>query len=399
MPQAAADQVGCSMHGFSNLFSRVLVDDGGWGGPQTLGCADLNDSGGQPMKVRTKTWLSATIGLAAFSIGGAAGAQCGSVCAHPPAPPPPPPPPSACCSPPPAPDFPAGGFGGGNFNLNVNINGNSNSNSNSNFNSASSLLRGRGGGDVFVSGGGGGAFFNVEQPYPTVIQGINVEGAAMAQLIQVPVTMARLAASRVVIRAVCIDDRNIPHPAAQVQPGREVAEGYEGEIYRCIAGSRLQVTYADFLNEDINFDRGQTLICAKGESLWYRRGHASTGATQAAAFSADQYGQMYAEAYAELYAQQGGMGGPVTVRTEGGESYSGGGMAIGGGEMICAAQRPERDCNERSLLRRYGAGVKILTLWREEYYTEYHEQIVQAESSVSFSSSLTLDGGVGGRVF
>lgn len=359
------------------------------------------------MKLRTKTWLPATIGLAAFSMGGAALAQCNSgctptpppvaCCTPPPAPPSPPEPPSACCRPPPAPDYPGGGFGGGNFNLNVNIN----ANANSNVNSSSNLIRARGAGDVYVSGGGG-AYFNVDQPYPTVIQGINVEGAAMAQVVQVPVTLARWTASRMVIQAVCIDDRNIPHPASQVQPGRDVAEDYEGEIYRCIAGSRLQVTYADYLNDLVNFDRGQTLLCGKGESLWYRRArggqYQAGGAAQAASYTAEQYSQMYAEAYGQMYAQQGGMSGPVSVRTEGGGGQMAGG-AMGGGEMICATQRPERDCNERSLLRRYGAGIKVLTLWREEYYTEYQEQIVQAASGIAVGSSLTLDGGVGGRVF
>lgn len=359
------------------------------------------------MKLRTKTWLPATIGLAAFSMGGAALAQCNSgctppppaCCSPPPAPPSPPEPPSGCCRPPPAPDYPGGGFGGGNFNLNVNINGNSNSNLNSNENLIRARGAGGGGGDVYVSGGGG-AYFNVDQPYPTVIQGMNVESAAMAQVVQVPIQMSRWMASRVVIQAVCIDDRNIPHPASQVQPGRDVAEDYEGEIYRCIAGSRLQVTYADYLNELVNFDRGQTMLCGKGESLWYRRSRGGHGAAQAAAYTAEQYSTMYSEAYSEMYAQQGGMSGPVTVRTEGGGGQiAGGGMAVGGGEMICAAQKPERDCNERSLLRRYGAGIKVLTLWREEFYTEYQEQIVQSAAAVSVSSSLTLDGGVGGRVF
>ena len=39
------------------------------------------------MKLRTKTWLPATIGLAAFSMGGAALAQCNSGCTPPPLPP------------------------------------------------------------------------------------------------------------------------------------------------------------------------------------------------------------------------------------------------------------------------------------------------------------------------
>lgn len=367
------------------------------------------------MKLRTTTWLPAAIGLAALATGGEALAQCGSGCGTPTPPPPPPPspaccqpppappsppePPSACCRPPPAPDYPSGG---GNFNLNVNVNANANANANSNEN----LLRARGFSSLSGSyGGGGGAYFNVDQPYPTVIQGLNVEGAAAAaaQVIQTPVTMARWVAARVVIRAVCIDDRNVPHPASQVQPGRDVADGYEGELYRCLAGTRLQVSWADYVNEAaINFDRGETMMCAKGESLWYRRGGGHM-AQQAASYSAEQYSQMYAEAYGQMYAGQGGMPGQVTVRTEGGHGaemaggYGYGGH--GGGVMVCAPQKPERDCNERSLLRRYGAGIKVLTLWREEYYTEYQQQVVQAAAAATTSYSLTLDGGVGGRAF
>jgi hypothetical protein len=351
------------------------------------------------MKLRTTTWLPAAVGLAALVGGSEAMAQCNSgctptppsCCTQPPAPPPPPPPPSACCTPPPAPNYPSGG---GNFNLNVNINTNANSNANSNENliraSGFSSLSSRG-----YYGGGGGAYFNVDQPYPTVIQGLNVEGAQAAQVVRTPITLSRWMASRVVIRAVCIDDRNVPHPASQVQPGREVADGYEGEIYRCIAGTRLQVTWADYLNEIADFDRGQTLLCAKGESLWYRRrsGH---GSAQAAGYTAEQYAQMYSQAYGEMYAGQGGAPGRVTVRTDGGAEITGGHE---GGEMICAVQKPERDCNERSLLRRYGAGIKVLTLWREEFYTEYREEVVQTAVAASAGYSLTLDGGVGGRAF
>ncbi len=62
-------------------------------------------------------------------------------------------------------------------------------------------------------------------------------------------------------------------------------------------------------------------------------------------------------------------------------------------------QRAERDCNERSLLRRYGAGIKILMWVREETYTEYREEVVQQAGSSIVGATIMLDGGVGGRVF
>lgn len=329
------------------------------------------------MRVRIKIRLLSALGaLSLGAVAGAAGAQCNtgcvppptpSCCQPPPAPPTPPSPPNGCCQLPPPPN---GNFNG-NFNVNVNVNANVNANANANANSNSSSIRARGAGDVYI-GGGGGAYFSVDQPYPTVIQGLNVEGSA-SQVIQKAVERSRWAFSRVVIQAMCIDDRDIPHPASQVQPGRDIAAGYNGELYRCIAGTRLQYTLAEFA-EQISFDHGQTMSCQKGESLWYQEG-ASAGA-------ASEYASQYAAAYAAQYGGQQGPGGPT-----------------GGGIVECRPQTPERDCNERSLLRRYGAGIKILTLWREEMYTEYEQQVVQAASSISVGSSLTLDGGVGGRVF
>ena len=65
----------------------------------------------------------------------------------------------------------------------------------------------------------------------------------------------------------------------------------------------------------------------------------------------------------------------------------------------CRPQTPQRDCNERSLLRRYGAGVKILTLYREETYTAWREEVIEESYGEVINSAITLDGGVGGRVF
>ena len=71
----------------------------------------------------------------------------------------------------------------------------------------------------------------------------------------------------------------------------------------------------------------------------------------------------------------------------------------GRGQIECRPQKAERECNERSLLRRYGAGVKILTWIREETYTEYREEVVEASGMAVSGGAITLDGGVGGRVF
>ena len=285
------------------------------------------------MRLRIRDWMLGLLaGFAVLAVADAAAAQsCGS-CEPPPCsscePPPPPPPPPPCCETPPAPPCCSGG---GNVNVNVNVNAGANANA-----GARAYVNARAG--SYSSGygrGGGAAYVSVDQPYPTTIQGLAVDG--LVQTVRTPFTAYRRMMKRVVIQAVCIDDRQVPHPASQVRPEREVSDSYEGELYRCIAGTWLQATIADY-EGDINFDHGQTLTCRKHEALWFGQG----------------------------------------------------------GQMECRPEKPERDCNERSLLRRYGAGVKILTMYREEEYTEFREE--QVQTSV-VTGAITLDGGVGGRVF
>ena len=285
------------------------------------------------MGLRIMKWLAALVGfLALTAVADTAAAQC---CEPPPPPccqpPPPPPPPPPCCT---APPPPACCGGGGGVNVNVNVGASAGADA-----SARGYINARGAASVNVYGGGG-AYFNVDQPYPTTIQGLTVEGAAVRRTVRVPYTATRRSMKRVVIQAVCIDDRQRPHPASQVRPGRDVHDDYEGELYRCIAGSRLQATIAGYEGE-VRFDHGETMACQTGDALWKGRD----------------------------------------------------------GRLECRPQKAERDCNERSLLRRYGAGVKILTLYREESYTEYREEEVVAEGVALEGSMITLDGGVGGRVF
>lgn len=263
--------------------------------------------------------------------GGDASAQC---CSPPPPPPcctPPAPPP--CCTPPAPPPRPPSPPGccapGGRTNIIVNSN------------AVAVAVSGAGAGSaVYYGGGGGGSYVG---PGPTgMIQGLNVEGLRKTR--QVAYEASRTKTKRVVIQAFCLDDRNVPHPASQVFPDRDVAEGYDGELYRCIAGTRMQITIAEYLDR-ISFDGGETMICGKGEALYRRRG-ASAGEA---------------------------------------------------GELVCRPQAPARDCNERSLLRRFGAGVKVLTIVTVEKYTAYREEVITESSSSSMTMS--LDGGVGGVVY
>lgn len=270
-----------------------------------------------------KWGLPLLAGLMVAAFAESAAAQC---CEPPPPPccePPPPPPPPPCCEPPPPPP-PC--CHGGNVNINVNVNATANASAYSRA-TASAIALGR-------AQGYGYAYFSVDQPAPTVIHNLVVEGAP--RLVRTPYTERRRTERHVVIQAVCIDARSVPHPASRLRPDRDVSPDYEGELYRCLAGTWLQATIANYEGE-IRFDGGDTLACRPGEALYHGRG----------------------------------------------------------GRLECRPQTRERDCFERSLLRRYGAGVYVLTMVREEEYTEYREEMVVETVS---GLSLMLDGGVGGRV-
>ncbi len=183
------------------------------------------------------------------------------------------------------------------------------------------------GGIVFA--GGGGSSMVMGPGTPGLIQGLNVGGSSRSAY-----EASRTKITKVVIQAVCIDDKAVPHPASQVFPDREVEDSYEGEIFRCIAGTHMQWTVAEFLGK-IDFGNGKTHDCAKGEALYHSPG----------------------------------------------------------GKVECKPQKPARDCNERSLLRRFGAGVKVLTMITTETYTAYREE------TTSTASAMSLDGGVGGVVY
>ncbi len=295
------------------------------------------------------TFLGLAAGLVLLLIGSATPEEAQAQCCAPPTPPacctaPTPPP---CCTPPTPPPRPPSppnccDSGGGSVNVTVNANVTA---------VAVAGAGGRSGAVVYSSGGGGGGGY--VGPSPTgVIQGLNVEGTLKKK--QVAYEAKRTRTRRVVIRAYCVDDRDTPHPASQVFAGEEVADGYDGELYRCIAGARMQWTVIDWEMRASN-EGGKSFFCNKNESLYYEQDLA------------------------------------------GGPSVAGNADGARAGRVTCKPQRPARDCNERSLLRRFGAGVKVITITEVETYTAYREESVREESSSSFSMS--LDGGVGGTVY
>ena len=296
--------------------------------------------------------------VAFFALPGLAQAQCGS-CA-PPAPTPPccTPAPPCCHTPTPPPVSPPCCVPGHNVNIpGVNVFVGASVIVNTQVNAqASAAAQASGGATVFFGGGGGGG--GVIAPSTTgIIQGLNVEGGQGVRRVAYEAT--RIRTRRVVIQAFCFDDLNSPHPASQVIPGRDIDDAYDGELYRCIAGTHLQYTIAEWSGR-ADFSGGETVTCRRGEALYHVPGH---------------------------FGGRGHGDGDDVDATEGSARVT----------LECRPQRPARDCNERSLLRRYGAGIKVLTMIRIEHYQAFREEHYQTSSSTS--SSFSMDGGVGGIAY
>jgi hypothetical protein len=272
------------------------------------------------MPAFSKTWLSAAAAAAALlitaagahaqSTGGGGNCGCGT-----------------------------GGGGGGhphhhqpppspNITVNVNESANAQASANTNVQTAADAQAAARAG----AGVGGGGWYD-EAPAAGVISNLDVD-TGEREVKRIAYQTVQKTERRVLIQAVCLDDKGAPHPASQVHPERDVDDAYDGEIFRCIAGTRMQATIGDW-NEGLVLAKGETLACEKLQALYHSAG----------------------------------------------------------GAVACRAQAPARDCNERSLLRRYGPGVKALKLVREETVTAYRDETV---THVKVGGALTLDGGVGG---
>jgi len=170
------------------------------------------------------------------------------------------------------------------------------------------------------------AVANVQTGDTIIRQNMVVESSAQAQAHTMSMSVAESAAEMVahtferdlLIQAICIDDRGNPHPASQTFGSRDVADGYRGELFRCMAGTRMRYTVG-----------GQSRDCEVGQALWYENR-----------------------------------------------------------EVRCATQIVRRPCNERSLLRRFGAGEKMVRV-RETEMREVRREAV-------FTGAMSMDGGVGG---
>lgn len=208
-------------------------------------------------------------------------------------------------------------------------------------------------GGVIIAGGGGG-YFAAQGVAPTSINQLNVAGAEEKYLEtvteKVPTTEEycedKVSIQKTVrpVQAVCLDDKGTPHPASRVDASDRVPTGYKGELFRCMAGTSMQVTLGSVEHGSASFAHGETFACRKGEALVHDRG----------------------------------------------------------GNLACAPQTPERDCNERSLLRRHGPGIKLVEARIKNKVcvpkTRTVMKSVQRQverTRASTAQSMVFDGGVG----
>lgn len=219
-------------------------------------------------------------------------------------------------------------------NVNTNVSVNTTVNANANANAGAGAGAGASGGATAIAiGGGGGGSFGAPPP-ATAITGLTLAGVIETEMVAEERT--RVLEEWRVIRAVCMDDRGTPHPASRPDPDERVSPDWDGEIFRCVAGTWMQVTIGWRVDGADVWDDAFTMACERGEALRHQPG----------------------------------------------------------GRLYCATQEPRRNCNERSLLRQYGPGVRVVYLRREETYTEMVEH--RREVSSATNMTLMLDGGVGG---
>lgn len=204
------------------------------------------------------------------------------------------------------------------------------------------------GNNIIFSGGGG--FGAPQGVAPSAIAGLNVEGNVETVTEQVPTTeeyCAEQVSMQTTVRpvqAVCLDDKGTPHPASRVDSADRVSGSFNGELFRCMAGTSMQVTLGNLENGAASFAHGETFACRKGEALTHRTG----------------------------------------------------------GQLACAPQAPQRSCNERSLLRRHGPGIKFVQAQVRTKscvpQTRTVMKTVQRERQAQ-GQPMVFDGGVGQSVF
>jgi len=154
------------------------------------------------------------------------------------------------------------------------------------------------------------------------------------------------------VQAVCVDDKGTPHPASRPSSDQRVDSNFEGEIFRCMAGTTMQVIIGDDTGlaggrTATSFNNASGFSCAKGQALVHRRG----------------------------------------------------------GQLVCQAQIPQRNCNERSLLRRNGPGIKLVKTKAPAACVPTTTTVMQSvtrqvqKTRPAKTGPMVFDGGVGQSVY
>ncbi len=261
-----------------------------------------------------------------------------------------------CCNPPPPPPPSCCHHGGGhsvnvpsinvhgpninvgvNVHSSVNVNVNASASATANASATSGSSAGSAAGSVVYVGGGSYNNYSTA-PAATAITGLNVVGQHETEYEYYEEEHTRIVEEWRVVRAVCVDDLGTPHPASRVDADEAIAPAYNGEVYRCMAGTAMQVTIGWQQDGQTVWEDAATIMCRKGEALRHTPG----------------------------------------------------------GGLTCDTQEPRRNCNERSLLRMHGPGEKLYFMRREETYTEQYRREVESAHLARSNMTLMLDGGVGG---
>ncbi len=310
---------------------------------------------------------------------------CNGGCAPPPPPSPPhnPTPPKMPCN-----CEHGGGHGGGNTSVDVNVNVKA---------SASALAFGGASAGATYYGGYGN--WSQSQGIPQEAGALNVVAGNEGGLESYE--EERRMTSMMILEASCIDDTGVPHPASQLNGDRNVDNGYAGEVFRCIAGTHMLVTMIRCGGPlDTGYEQGmsesETYSESESDSSYsqgmgddgasHHEHHMSGGDHHDGAMGGD------ASSCAGMDFDHIDFGGGQTMSCQKGEA-----LWFEHGALTCRTQIPQRQCNERSLLRRFGTGIKVLTVTRIEKITRQRE-VARASSASYGSTVMTFDGGVGGFV-
>lgn len=293
--------------------------------------------------------IATALGTVALTATGQSCNTCGPVPS-----PPPPPPSSGCCNAPRNLTVNVPGVNVATANVSVGATSTAVASANASSTASAGAYSSAGGSGSAMSyffGGGGGYYSNPGVAQST-ISNLTVDGGYETRYVEENVIgnenycidkLTEELKTRPV-QAVCIDDKNTPHPASRVDGEVAVDGKYNGEIYRCVAGTHMQVTMGEMVNGAASFDTGETFSCGKGEALWH---------------------------------------GP-------------------GGVLQCRPQIPERNCNERSLLRKFGPGLKLVKVTSKKTICEpaTRQTVTKVMKEVKVAKpvaagNLVLDGGVG----